>query len=320
MGNMIRSRAKQTSEGEKPTSYFLNLENRHFTNKIIPKIIKSENNEEREITKQSEILEEVEKFYKSLYSVQILENVDLNLKESLEECNVTKLDDTERLQLEGFISYSEALSVLKTMSNNKSPGSDGFTAEFFKVFWRNLGHFVVRSLNYGYEIGEFSSTQKQGIITCIPKEGKSKFHLSNWRPISLLNIIYKIGSGCIANRLKQVLTKIVSSDQTGFIPGRYIGENTRLVYDLMHYTELHDIPGTLVMIDFEKAFDSVSWTFIQETLEFFNFGASFCNWINIFQNNIVSCVSQAGILSNFFKLGRGCRQVDPISPYISLMC
>lgn len=74
------------------------------------------------------------------------------------------------------------------------------------------------------------------------------------------------------------------------------------------------------MIDFEKAFDSVSWKFIQETLNFFNFGPSFCKWMKTFQYNSNSCVTQAGFLSNFSKLGRGCRQGDPISPYIFLLC
>lgn len=59
------------------------------------------------------------------------------------------------------------------MSNNKSPGSDGFTTEFQFFFWKQLGHFMVRSLNFGYKKGELSVTQRQGIITCIPKEGKS---------------------------------------------------------------------------------------------------------------------------------------------------
>ena len=143
------------------------------------------------------------------------------------------------------------------------------------------------------------------MITCIPKDGKCKFYLKNWRPISLLNVVYKIGSGCIAGRIKKILHKIISSDQTGFMPGRYIGENTRLVYDLMQYTEENNLPGTLLMIDFEKAFDSVSWNFIDKTLEYFKF---------------ISVVSQAGFLSNLFQLGRGCRQGDPISSYIFLLC
>lgn len=211
------------------------------------------------------------------------------------------MNSHDNVHLEGKILYSEALSVLKNMPNNKSSGSDGFTAEFLKVFWKNLGHFIVRSLNHGYEIGELSWTQKQGIITWIPKEGKSKFHLSNWRPIFLLNVIYKIGSGCIAQRNKHILPKIISADQTGFIPGRYIGENTRLVYDMMSFTELQDIPGLLAMIDFEKAFDSVSWKYIQETLNFFNFGPPFCKWIKTFQYNSNSCVTQAGFFIQFFS-------------------
>ena len=151
--------------------------------------------------------------------------------------NIDKLSNLDRDSLEGKITLDEAAITLKNMSNNKSPGSDGFTTEFFKMFWKDLGHFVVRSLNYGYEYGTLSQTQRQGIITCIPKDGKPKHFMKNWRPITLLNTIYKIASGTLANRIKTVLPKIINSDQTGFIPGRYIGENTRLIYD--NYNALH---------------------------------------------------------------------------------
>ena len=132
-------------------------------------------------------------------------------------------------------------------------------------------------MNFGYVNGELSNTQKEGIITCIPKENKPKHLLKNWRPITLLNTVYKIGSGSIANRLKSTLDKLISKEQTGFIPGRYIGENIRLIYDLLQYTEENQIPGLLLFIDFEKAFDSVSWKFIQKVLKFFNFGPSIKN-------------------------------------------
>lgn len=170
------------------------------------------------------------------------------------------------------------------------------------MFWNKLGYFIIRSLNWGYENGELSSTQKQVIITYVPKEGKSKFSIANWRPITLLNTVYKIGSGCIARRIKNTLNKIISSDRSGFISGRYVGENTRLIYDFMNYTEICNIPGLLAMIDFEKAFDSVSWKFIYEVLSYFNFGPSISNWVKTFQNKYVSCVTQAGILSYFFLI------------------
>lgn len=317
MGNIIRSRAKWLDEGEKPTNYFLNLENRHYTNKIIPKLI-NENNNKDNITEQSEILKEVESFYKNLYTRNTHSNKEYNLNELLVDTTVDKLDYAEMISLE--ITHGEAASVLINMSNNKSPGSDGFTTEFFKFFWKQLGHFIVRSLNFGYKKGELSVTQKQGIITCIPKEGKSKFYIKNWRPITLLNVVYKIGSGCIAQRIKNILEKIICTDQTGFIPGRYIGENTRLIFDLMHYVEENDIPGLLLLVDFEKAFDTISWKFIDKALSFFNFGPSIKKWISVFQSNTLSAVTQAGCLSNFFKLERGCRQGDPISPYLFLIC
>lgn len=109
-------------------------------------------------------------------------------------------------------------------------------------------------------------------------------------------------------------------DQTGFIPGRFIGENTRLIYDLMHYTETNDIPGILLLIDFEKAFDSISWSFIEQVLDFFNFGKSMKHWITTFYTNIQSSVTQNNYVSEFFDVQRGCRQGDPLSSYIFLFC
>ena len=89
------------------------------------------------------------------------------------------------------------------MKNNKSPGIDGFTVEFYKFFWIDLGIYLVRSLNYAYTTQNLSISQKQGIITCIPKEGKSKEYLKNWRPISLLSVDLKIGSASIATRIEK---------------------------------------------------------------------------------------------------------------------
>ena len=102
--------------------------------------------------------------------------------------------------------------------------------------------------------------------------------------------------------------------------GRYIGENIRLLYDLILYTQLHNQPGMLLLIDFEKAFDSVSHTFIFKCLNFLNFGPSFNRWIKLFYTKCLSSVLVNGNASKQFELGRGCRQGDPLSPYIFLIC
>ena len=187
------------------------------------------------------------------------------------------------------------------MKNNKSPGTSGFSVDFFKVFWKQLGNFVVRAINLGFLQGELSITQQNGLIVCIPKENKCRKYLKNWHPITLLNTIYKIASGSIASRIKNVLDKLIATEQTGLIKDRYIGENTRLVYDLLQFTEEQNIPGLLLLIDFEKAFDSLSWSFIHKVLQFFNFGPSIRNWISTLYKNSSSAVSQCGCLSSFFK-------------------
>ena len=316
-GVLVRARAKIIEEDEKPTNFFCNLEKHNYTSKIIPKL---ETNDGKIITDQQEILNETKLFYENLYSNKDSQLIDINLYELFNNKDIKKLNKDESDSIEGPITYQEAALILKAMSNNRSPGSDGFSAEFFKMFWKKMGHFVVRSINYGFSKGELSITQREGIITCIPKENKPRHFVKNYRPISLLNCVYKIASGVIANRIKGTLHKLIHTDQTGFIAGRYIGENIRLIYDIMQYTEENSIPGLLLSADFEKAFDSVSWSFTYKVMEFFGFGNSIISWIKTFNNNVKLSVNQCGNLSSFFGIGRGCRQGDPVSTFLFILC
>ena len=94
--------------------------------------------------------------------------------------NPSKLSDLDSSKLEGENTYVELSTALRNMKNNKSPGLGGFKVEFFKLFWTDIGIFILRSLNYGYRSGSLSVTQKQGIITCLPKPNKSRENLKNW--------------------------------------------------------------------------------------------------------------------------------------------
>ncbi|KAK3093924.1 hypothetical protein FSP39_021885 [Pinctada imbricata] len=140
-GAFIRSRAKWVEEGEKPSKYFCHLESRNFTNKLIPKIEEDNGNI---ISEQHEILEATKKFYENLYSSREHDIEDIDLNAQLNFNDIKKLTEEESEKLEGTISLKEASQTLFKMKSNKSPGSDGFTAEFFKVFWKKLGTFVVR--------------------------------------------------------------------------------------------------------------------------------------------------------------------------------
>ena len=311
-GVLIRSRARWIAEGEKTSKYFCNLEKRHYVNK---RMVKLHDSDGQILKEQKDIIKEVRSFYKKLYTERCLEN------KSVEELihQIPKLSEDEATSLEGQITLMEAALALKNMKNGKSPGTDGFSSEFFKFFWRQLGPFVVRALNESYRDGELSSTQKEGLITCIPKGNKPKEYIKNWRPISLLNVVYKIGSSCIANRVKMVLPSLISEDQTGFIKGRYIGDNIRLIYDLIHYLDNKNIPGMLLCLDFEKAFDSLDWRFMLKVMRAFGFKEGVCRWIETFYKNIKSAVMVNGQISDWFVVERGCRQGDPISPYLFVL-
>ena len=178
----------------------------------------------------------------------------------------------------------------------------------------------MNSLNFAYETGNLSVTQKLGVIILLPKPEKDKRFLSNWRPISLLNQIYKILSGALAERLKPVLEHIIHPDQKGFVSGRYIGECIRNTYDTIEYAKDKKRVGLLLLIDFEKAFDSISHSFIIKSLHFFGFGYSFIKWVNVILNDVFSCINHCGNISERFQVGRSCRQGDPISPYLFIIC
>ena len=271
-----------------------------------------------EHTDTQDILNCQKQFYENLYDeIPVLENDSLN---DILGDNEDKLLDKEAQNLEGKITYTELLHALKQMKSEKSPGLDGYTAEFNKKIWIDLGIFVLRSINYGYENGSLSVTKKQGVITCLPKQDKDRNYLKNWRPISLLNVVYKLASSAIANRMKTVLDSLIHEDQKGFISGRCLSKNIRLIYDVLFETKNQELPGLILSIDFEKAFDTVSWEFIERVLQYFNFGLSLISWIKLFQTGSESCIIQNGFMSDFLNLKRGCRQGDPVSPYIFILC
>ena len=214
----------------------------------------------------------------------------------------------------------ECFETLKLSSNGKCPGSDGFKVEFYLHFWSILGEEMVQSFNQALIYGHLNITQRQGIIKVVPKKRKNKLYLENWRPISLLNIDYKIETKTIAGRISKVLPKLIHEDQTGYVKGRNIGQNIRLVKDIMKITALENIPGMAIFIDFKKAFDSVDWNFLANVLEAFNFGPQIRKWIKTFYTNISSCVINNGHASEFFNLQRGVRQGCPLSGILFVLC
>ena len=190
------------------------------------------------------------KFYQKLYS----KHNQTNSKIEFFENNINKLNNIEQNICDRLLNEEECKIALKEMKNNKSPGSDGITTEFYKIFWNDIKKFYIDSLNHSYQCGALIELQNQSIISLIPKSDKDTSILENWRPISLLNVDYKIATKTIANRLKKVLPKLIHDSQTGFLKESNLNENIRTIFEVLDYVEEKDIPGLILFSDFEKSF------------------------------------------------------------------
>ena len=143
--------------------------------------------------------------------------------------------------------------------------------------------------------------------------------LDNWRPISLLNIDYKIVAKVLSSRLQKVITNLVSPEQKGFLKKRSALENIRLVQDIIDYCKHSEIPGIIIFLDFKKAFDNVCHSFLLYLLRKLNFKETFITWIRTLYNNAVGRVMNNGWISEKFVIGKGVRQGCPLSALLFIL-
>ena len=229
-----------------------------------------------------------------------------------------KLSRAEQSLCEGELTEGECKRALDAMATGKSPGLDGLPTEFYQRFWSLLGTDFVDVINFAYNHGQLSPSQRSGVITLIHKRG-DRLDMKNWRPITLLCADYKIVAKAIANRLLGVIAKVTHSDQTCGVPGRNSLESVRLLKDVVFHANQNRKAAAIISLDQEKAFDRVELGYLSRVLQTMNFGQSFQKWVFLLYSNIFSCILINGETTEFFSVSWGVRQGCPLSPLLYVL-
>ena len=313
-GAKTRSRVQWLEEGERPTRYFFNLEHERVDRNGVSSIL---NDQGTEVFTSVEIEQVHRSFYSKLFSE---EPIDPDYTASCLRSVTTSLSPLQCNSCEGLLTLDELSAAVRSLSVGKSPGSDGLTVEFYLAFWDILGPLLLRVANECFRDGELAASMKNSVTRLIFKKRGDRKDLKNWRPISLLNVDYKIISKVITTRLSHVLEDIVHPDQTCSVPGRSSFANVTLLRDVLDYIQRTDEATILVSLDQEKAFDRVNRCFLLDLLRAYGFGPQFCAWVRTFYKGASMQILLNGRLTTPIPLKRGVRQGDPLSPLLYVLC
>lgn len=225
-----------------------------------------------------------------------------------------RCDSSMQQQLEAQVSEAEIKAEFFALPSNKSPGPDGYTSEFFRKTWSIVGPSLIEAVQEFFTSGRILSQWNSTSVTLVPKKQNAD-KLTDFRPISCCNGIYKVISKILARRLEQILPQWISPSQSAFVQGRLLTENVLLATELVQGFGQQSVSSRGVLkVDLRKAFDSVDWNFILEVLKAANLPHRFVSWIKQCITTPSFSINVNGSLCGYFKGSKGLRQGDPLSP------
>lgn len=211
---------------------------------------------------------------------------------------------------------SEIIDTLSSMPTNKAPGPDGYPMEFYKAAWPVVGKDMITAVQSFFMFGFMPHSVNATLLSLIPKTTDAE-KMTDFRPIACCNVLYKVVSKILAKRLKATLPEAIELNQCAFVEGRLLLENVLLATEIVKdYHKPSVSSRSAIKLDIAKAFDTVSWSFIEKTLRAMDYPDMFVTWIMRCISTAAFSVSVNGELAGFFTSSRGIRQGCSLSPYL----
>jgi exonuclease III len=307
------SKSKHTALGDMSSKFFFRFTKDKFKRE---NMIELKLDTDEIITDESEILKQIHLFYTNLYQHDIADTVAQDRAMSaLLQYTRNIVTDTQYQHLVRLPNATELLKVVNNLALNKSPGSDGLTTEVIRACWDFIKDDFLELVHHFWRTGQLYMELLQGIIRIIPKK-LDKLRLKDWRPLTMLQVVYKIAAKILANRLSVLLPLIVSPKQSGFVPGRQILNNISIGYLMKDWAESKQIPLLFLLLDFEKAFDRVDFKYLWTTLEKVGLGGHFLKLVQGLVLGATAKVHINGLFTEEIPICRGVRQGDPLAPLL----
>jgi hypothetical protein len=229
-----------------------------------------------------------------------------------------KLTSIQQSDLESEVSNEEIKRAVWDCGIDKSPGPDGFTFGFYRHFWKLIENDVVAAVKHFFQSGSIPKGCNSSFIALIPKIPDAKM-VKDFRPISLIGSLYKIIAKILANRLVMVLGDIVNEVQSAFVADREILDGPFILNELFQWCKSKKKHSFIFKVDFEKAYDSVRWDYLDDVLKKFGFGERWCGWIQECLRSSWGSVIVNGSPTEEFQFFKGLKQGDPLSPFIFIL-